>query len=160
MAELDELPLKARLFLKMYPWRRIDPTPWVPLRRPVRECRVAIVSSAGFSPAGQPPFDQDVRGGDPTFRVVDANTPVASLGESHRSWAFDHAGIQADPNLGFPIDRLRELANDGTIGAVAPRHLSCMGSQTATGRLVKETAPEAVHTLVQDEVDLALLVPV
>jgi D-proline reductase (dithiol) PrdB len=160
VAELDELPLRARLFLKVYPWRRVDPTPWAPLRRPLRECRVAIISSAGFAPAGQPPFNQDERGGDPTFRIVDAETQVSLLGESHRSWAFDHSGIQADPNLGFPIDRIRELAAEGAIGAVAPRHLSCMGSQTVTRRLVSQTAPDAVHTLVRDEVDLALLVPV
>jgi D-proline reductase (dithiol) PrdB len=160
VAELSELPLRARLFLKAYPWRRIEPTPWTPLRRPVRDCRVALVSSGGFAPEGQPPFDKGVRGGDPSFRIVAASTPVSALGESHRSSAFDHSGIQADPNLGFPLDRLHELAVRGEIGEVAPRHLSCMGSQTATRRLVRETAPDAVHTLVQDQVDLALLVPV
>lgn len=160
MADLHELPLRARLFLRAYPWRRIEPTPWTPLARPVRACRVALISSAGFAPEGQAPFDKDERGGDPSFRIIDAHTPVTQLGESHRSWAFDHSGIQADPNLGFPIDRLHELAASGEVGEVAPHHLSCMGSQTATGRLVKQTAPDAVHTLVRDQVDLALLVPV
>ena len=121
---------------------------------------MALVSSAGFSPQGQEPFDATVRGGDPSFRIIDTNTPVSALGESHRSWAFDHSGIQQDANLGFPIDRLKELQSLGEIGEVAPRHLSCMGSQTTTGRLVKQTAPDAVHTLVKDQVDLALLVPV
>lgn len=160
MADLDELPLRARLFLRAYPWRRVDPVPWTTHRRPLAACRVALVSSAGFTVAGQAPFDREARGGDPTFRRIPADSRVSALGESHRSWAFDHSGIQADPNLGFPIDRLRELRDAGVIGEVATQHLSCMGSLTTTGRLVRETAPEAVRTLVADQVDLALLVPV
>jgi hypothetical protein len=35
-----------------------------------------------------------------------------------------------------------------------------MGSITATGRLVKETAPEIAARFVEDQVDVALLVPV
>jgi hypothetical protein len=43
---------------------------------------------------------------------------------------------------------------------LAPRHLSFMGSITAPGRLVAESAPEAAQLLVDDGVDVALLVPV
>jgi hypothetical protein len=35
-----------------------------------------------------------------------------------------------------------------------------MGSITAPGRLVRDSAPAAVTTLVDDAVDIALLVPV
>lgn len=160
MAELSELPLKTRLFLAAYRWRRIDPVPWSPLRKPLRECRVAVVSSAGLTRPDQAPFDDDVRGGDPTYRILPADTELGELLESHRSESFDHSGLREDPNLALPLDRLKELAGAGTIGDVAPRHLSFMGSITATGRLVKETAPEAVNTLVADQVDLALFVPV
>lgn len=85
---------------------------------------------------------------------------MASLGEFHRSASFDHSGIEADRNLAFPLDRLRELVADGTIGAVAPRHLSFMGSITAPGRLIKESAPAAAALLAEDRVDVALLLPV
>jgi D-proline reductase (dithiol) PrdB len=73
---------------------------------------------------------------------------------------FDHAGIRRDPNVAFPLDRLRELAAPGEIGEVSPRHLSFMGSITAPGRLASRTAPEAAQLLVDDQVDLALLFPV
>jgi len=73
---------------------------------------------------------------------------------------FDHAGIRQDPNLAFPLDRLRELAALGRIGSVAPRHLSFMGSITAPGRLIRDTAPEAARLFVEDGVQAALLVPV
>ncbi len=160
MAELSELPLAVRLFLRAYRWRRVTPSPWTPLRKPLAECRVAIVSSAGATLPGQPDFDHDVRGGDPSFRVLPADARVADLRDGHRSWAFDHAGLRADPNLGMPLDRLHELAARREIGEVAPRHLSCMGSLTSVGRLMRDTAPAAVQTLVDDAVDVALLVPV
>lgn len=92
--------------------------------------------------------------------MIAGDVDVGSLGEFHRSASFDHAGIEADRNLALPLDRLRELVQDGTIGEVAPRHLSFMGSITAPGRLVERSIPEATQLLVRDAVDVALLVPV
>jgi len=160
MGDLNEFSLPLRLFLKAYPWRRIDPVPWTPLGKPLSRCKLALVSSAGFVMPDQPPFDEAFKGGDPSFREIPSDADVSKLRESHRSEAFDHSGMQADPNLAFPIDRVRELTARGRIGGVNRRHLSCMGSITAPGRLVTQTAPAAAQRLVEDAVDVALLVPV
>lgn len=160
MPTLDELPLVLRTTLKLYPWRRVDPVPCAGLRRAIAQCRVALVTTAGLVPEGQPPFDERARGGDWSFRVIPGTADVARLGEFHRSESFDHRGIAQDRNVAFPLDRLRELAAAGEIGEVAPRHISFMGSITAPGRLMKHTAPEAAQLLVDDRVDIALLVPV
>jgi D-proline reductase (dithiol) PrdB len=160
MAKLNELSLGVRLFLKAYPWRRIDPVPWTPLRKPLNQCRLALVSSAGFVLPGQPPFDPSIRGGDPSFREIRSDADVSLLIESHRSQSFDHSGLRRDPNVAFPIDRIRELADQGRIGSVNRRHLSFMGSITAPGRFISRSAPEAARRLVEDGVDAALLVPV
>jgi D-proline reductase (dithiol) PrdB len=160
MGSFDEFSRSMRLFLKAYPWRRIDPVPWAPLRRPLAESRLALVSSAGFVAPGQPPFDESVRGGDVSLRDIPADSDVRTLIDSHRSASFDHRGIQADANLALPIERVQELVASGRIGSVNRRHLSCMGSITAPGRLVRHTAPEAARRLVADSVDVALLVPV
>lgn len=160
MGDLNEFSRGHRLFLKMYPWRRIDPVPWTPLRLPLARCTVALVSTAGFVAPGQPPFDQARRGGDTSCRVIPAETDVRTLVEMQRSEVFDHTGIRQDPNLAFPLDRLRALAASGRIGSVADRHLSFMGSITAPGRLIRDTAPEAAKLLIEDEVQVALLVPV
>jgi D-proline reductase (dithiol) PrdB len=160
LGSLDEFSIPVRLFLRAYPWRRIDPVPWAPLRKALCECRLALVSSAGFIAPGQKPFDESVRGGDPSFREIPGDVEVATLRDTHRSESFDHSGMRLDPNIAFPIDRVRELAAAGRIGSVSPRHLSLMGSITAPGRLTRETAPEAARGLLQDGVDVALLVPV
>jgi len=160
MADFEELGLAHRLYLRAYRWRRIDPIPWTPLRKPLAACRLALVSSAGLTLPEQDPFDAGVRGGDVSFREIPSEVPAARLIESHRSEAFDHAGLRRDANLAFPLDRARELVQRGRVGSLAARHLSFMGSITAPGRLVRDTAPPAAQRLVDQRVDIALLVPV
>ena len=160
MAQVSDLPLWLRAYLRMYRWRRVDPVPLARRTKPVAESRVALITTAGLVPPGGPPFDETVKGGDFSYRVIAADADIARLEEHHRSESFDHAGIALDRNLAFPLDRLRELAAAGEIGEVAPRHLSFMGSITAPGRLSTRTAPEAARLLAADGVDLALLVPV
>ena len=160
MGELREFSLAVRVFLRAYRWRRIDPVPWTPLPKPLAPCRLALGTGAGFVLPGQPPFDKSMRGGDWSYREIPGETRVEALNEFQRSEAFDHDGIRQDPNLGLPLDRARELVQRGRIGSVAPRHLSFMGSISAPGRLIRQSAPQAAQRLVADKVDVALLVPV
>jgi D-proline reductase (dithiol) PrdB len=160
MGELSEFSLPVRTFLRGYRWRRIDPVPWAPLEKPLAECRLALVSSAAFVLPDQEPFDGSVRGGDCTFRRIPNDVDVSDLVDTHRSKSFDHTGLSRDPNVAFPLDRVRELAESGRLGSLAPTHLSLMGSITAPGRFMRDTAPEAANWLVDDSVDVALLIPV
>jgi D-proline reductase (dithiol) PrdB len=160
VSRIDELPLWLRAVLLAYPWRRIDPVPVASLRKPLSACRVALVTTAGLVPPGEPAFDAEVRGGDVSYRVIGAAADPALLEEHHRSSSFDHSGIAKDRNLALPLDRLHELAEERVIGEVAPRHVSFMGSITAPGRLVRDTAPRAAAMLQEDAVDVALLLPV
>jgi len=160
MGRMEEFSLTLRTMLRVYPWRKIDPVPWAPLRKPLGSCRLALVSSAGFTAPGQDLFDSAARGGDPSYRFIPRETKLQTLREGHRSGSFDHAGIRRDPNLAFPLDRVEELVVAGRIGSVNRRHVSMMGSITAPGRLVRRTAPEVARALQNDGVDVALLVPV
>lgn len=156
----DELPVWERTLIASYHWRRVSPLPSAPLRKPLHDCRVALVTTAGLVPPGAPPFDLGRLGGDPTFRLIPEGAGLATLELHHRSQAFDRSATLADVNVAFPLDRLRELAEEREIGAVAPRHLSFMGSITAPARLRKEHGPAAARLLVADSVDVALLAPV
>jgi D-proline reductase (dithiol) PrdB len=152
---MSDLPLTTRFFLKAYPWRRIDPVPWSPLRKPLREAQIAIVSTAGLVAPHHPLFDESVHGGDFSYREIRDDVNVATLIDAHRSSSYDHVGVRADPNVGFPLDRLHELGL-----RTNARHFSFMGSITAPGRLVHESAPDAAEKLVQDGVDAVLLIPI
>jgi D-proline reductase (dithiol) PrdB len=160
MGQRSEFSLSVRLFLKTYRWRVIDPVPCAPLQRPLSESKIGLVSSAGFVLPDQEPFDQDLRGGDWALREIPDGIDPQILIESHRSETFDHDGVQSDPNLAFPIDRVHELAEAGRIGSVNHRHFSFMGSISAPGRFLKHTVPSIVSAFVEDQVDVALLVPV
>ena len=160
MARLADLDLPLRTFLRAYRWKRLDPVPFARLEKPLDQCRLALVSSAGLVVPGDRPFDESIKGGDWSYRLIPRDADVGRLEEHHRSKSFDHAGIEADRNLALPMDRLHELIASGTIGDIAPRHVSLMGSVTAPSRLRKKTAPEVAEVLIEDQVDVALLVPV
>ncbi len=160
MASWDELPLKYRISIRAYRWRTIADTPWATLRVPLGRARVALVTSAGLY---RPGVDADfgTREGEViSARYLPSDTPVTALAIGQTSDAFDRADLLKDKNLALPLDRLYELAADGTIGEVAPRAVSFNGSMVAPGRFLKETAPGIVDALLADEVDAALFVPV
>src|SRR5262245_11935507 len=123
MGDLNEFSLPVKLFLKAYPWRKIDPVPWAPLKKPLNQSRLGLVSTAAFVLPGQKPFASSVRGGDFSYRDIPVDADVRQLIETHRSDSFDHAGIHQDPNLAFPLDRARELVKRGRIGSLSRRHL-------------------------------------
>jgi len=160
MGGMNDFPMHIRAFLMSYKWRRVDPVPFTPLRKPLSESRLALVSSAGFVLGDQDPFEAYIEAGDDSFREIPSDVDVRDLIETHKSQCFDHSGIRQDPNLSFPIDRARELERAGLVGSLAANHLSFMGAITAPLRLQKEIAPEAARKLLADNVDAAVLVPV
>ena len=160
MGELSDFPLHVRAFLRAYRWRRIDPLPWSPLAVPLHRARVALVTSAGLTAPGDTPYDPRARGGDYTYRWIPSSVQTGALVNSHRSESWDPSGFDRDPNVVFPLDRLREFERAGVIGEINRRHASFMGSITAPGRLIRHSAPEVAAELVGDGVDVAVLVPV
>ena len=160
MATLADLSLRHRAFMRLYRYRQVDWRPGQVLDKPLSAACVAAITSAGYYLPGQPPFDQSEAGGDCSYRVIESAANIATLHVGNRSEAFDPSGLDLDKNLALPLDRLHELASERTIGSVAPRHVSIMGSITAPGRLVSRTAPEIAAMLREDAVDAVLLVPV
>lgn len=142
-----------------YRYRRLDPVPFAVPRRPLSSARVALVSSGAVHLPEQTPFADDVEGGDFSFREIPGDVEVARLLVAHKSDAFDQTGLLEDRNLAFPLDRLREMAGRGEIGSLNARHVSFMGSITAPGRLLSQTAPTAADLLAADGVDVAILTP-
>jgi D-proline reductase (dithiol) PrdB len=160
MASISDLSLKYRLFLRTYRFRR---TPWRPgcrIEKPIADSRLALITTAGFYLPEQQRFDESIKGGDCSFRVLPSNLDLGRLQMGQKSDAFDPSGIKQDKNLAFPLERFKELVNDGTVGRLGEHHLSFMGSITAPGRLLRESGPAAVRILREDQVDAVFLTPV
>lgn len=160
MAKLSDLKLGYRIYMHAYRYRSLDWRPGAVLKKPLSQSQISVVTTAAFFRPDQKPFDESIRGGDYSFREIPADTDLSALGIAHKSDAFDHQGIEYDKNLALPLDRLRELAAEGKIGGVAPRHFSLMGSIPAPARLLKITAPEIIRKLSEDRTDAVLLTPV
>lgn len=162
MATYAEMILKYRLFMRAYPFGRYgnQDVPCAPLTIPLRQARFALVTTAGLHTPEQAGFDHGFKGGDPSFREIPVTAAVASLLESHKSKAFDHAGIEADRNLAFPLDRFHELAAQEVIGSLNHRHFSFMGSITKPELLMSKTAPQVAELMRADGVDAVFLTPI
>ncbi len=160
MAKISDMKMKYRIFMKTYKYRSLEWKSGVSLKKPLKDSRIAVVSTAGLHTPEQPPFKTDLPGGDFSFRVLPEDTDLGNLATVHPSGSFDHSGIEADANLSFPLDRLRELKNEGRIGESAPRHLSFMGLMLSPEKLVEDSAEEAADIFQEDQVDGVLLVPV
>ena len=96
---------------------------------------------------------------DTGFRALDRADRNIVMG--HWSPNFDHTGFQLDLNVVYPIDRLEELAAQGVIGDVAPRHFAFAGNQPETvSELRLDTGPACAKELLADAVDVVVLTPV
>ncbi|MCJ7671123.1 MAG: glycine/sarcosine/betaine reductase selenoprotein B family protein [Acidimicrobiia bacterium] len=136
------------------PMPDLGPTPGTDAK-PLAESRVAIVTPAAMHVVGDEGFTND----DTSFRVIDRERRDLTLG--HWSPNFDRAGFAADLDVVYPIDRLEELAADGVIGSVAPRHLAFAGNQEDTLTAIRlDSGPRAAALLLADAVDVVLLTPV
>lgn len=140
-----------------FDWERFaQPSPINPLKVAVSQARVAIVATAGaYVKNSQPPF-RLTREGDSTFREIPGDIALDQIGLSHVG--YDTRRALQDPNVVFPLDRLREAHRAGRIGSAAPRHFSFMGYSPQIAPL-QENAREVARRLATDQVDLALLVP-
>ncbi|MEL7207457.1 MAG: glycine/sarcosine/betaine reductase selenoprotein B family protein [Actinomycetota bacterium] len=133
---------------------RIPCGPWL-TAPPLAEATVAIVSTAGMHRRSDPPFNP----GAVDYRIIPGDVDFGDVVLSHVSTNFDRSAFAQDPNISFPLDRLRELVADGEIGAVSRWHYSFMGAQPNPDRL-EQTGEEVGRLLAADGVDVALLVPV
>jgi D-proline reductase (dithiol) PrdB len=163
----DEWLRRARPLLEAAQWGEamrdvprlaLEPAAPRPLAKPLADATIALVTSAALSMPDQPPMDGPNIEGDYTIRGLDVDADPRSLKIWHTH--FDISTAQADVNVVYPIDRLKELAAEGVIGRVAPRAVSFMGYFSNVFRMRDEVAPAVVETLRAAGADGALLVPV
>jgi D-proline reductase (dithiol) PrdB len=139
------------------------PIPWTPLSKPLSECTVAMLSSAGIALKDDKPFDQEGERqnpwwGDPTYRILPKTASQDEVRLYHLH--IDPSYAMQDLNCLFPTQRLQEMEASGRIGQVSPRHYSIMGYILNPERLLSETAPALIQHLKEDQADVVVLVPV
>ena len=156
---ITRFPSLSKRFTDAYVPRKSFDVPWTPVTKPLSDCTVALVTTAGVHQIDQTPFDMNDHDGDPSYRSIDLTKPDMHLMITHDY--YDHADADKDINIVFPIDRLKEFAQEGIIKRVADIHYGFMGH--ITGRhistLLNSIAPEVARKLKQAKVDAVLLTP-
>lgn len=153
MARIEDIPQPTRDAVQSVPCPQYATAPFVQ-GGPLRQRRVAIVSSAALVRRGDPPFAF----GSGECRFLPAGIDPAELLISHVSINFDRSGFQRDVDVVYPIERLRELAAQGAIGGVADTHYTVMGSTDPAN--MTDAVAQIAGQLRQERVDSVLLSPV
>ena len=113
---------------------------------------VAIVTAAGVHLKSDKPFNL---AGDTSYRVVPSTATDDELMVSHGG--YDNTDVNRDINCMFPIDRLRELAEEGFIKDIAPNMYTCMGGGGDVKVFTEETGPEIAQKLLDEHVDAVVM---
>lgn len=130
--------------------------PYTPNTKKLSEMTIAIVSTAGVHHKEQEPFNTQ---GDDTWRIISGDVDTSELVITHGAPEehYDRSQAQQDMNVIFPLDRLRELARDGFIGAVSEKHVTLMGYSLRLQKYYNETAPAVAKEIERSPIDAVLL---
>ena len=146
----------AALGYTPYGWvNNPQPPPFVPIDKPLAECRLGLVSSGGIYQVGQVAFHYK---DDISLRVINTADDLSKLRATH--FAYDLTDARSDPNVVLPLNALKALEQTGELGELAPRAYTFMGGIYSARKVREKIAPELVERFKRDEVDVVLLVPV
>ncbi len=126
--------------------------PYTPRLREVNQSTFALVTTAGVHLRDQEPFNIN---GDNSWRLIPGDVRANQLMITHDH--YDHTDADQDINCIFPIDRLRELAEEGIIGGISDKHLGFMGYTQHMRDLYERAAPEVAKIILRTKANAVLL---
>lgn len=157
------LDFASRQIMKAWAAREThDEIPFKTLSKSLRDCTVALVTTAGVARNDDLPFDQEGERqnpwwGDPSFRRIPLGTTEKDVKLYHLH--IDRRFGQSDLDVVLPMRRLTELSREGVIGRPATTNYSVMGYILEPTELVEVTAPAIAREMHNESVDAAALFP-
>lgn len=122
------------------------------------QSRLILISSAGaYLKDRQEPFDAENDLGDYSLRLFPTETAFSQLAYAHTH--YDHAAVNADPQVLLPLRHLEDLVSEGMIGELADSVISYSGYQPDAERTLTETIPQILDVVDKEGAHAALLVP-
>lgn len=119
--------------------------PFTPFDGELSRATVAIVTAGGVHLREQEPFNIADELGDLGFRIIPEDADTSRLMVTHHH--YDHADADADINVVFPLDVLRDLKEEGFVGGVARKHVGYMGYTMQLKAMYEGTAPEIANEI-------------
>lgn len=140
---------EAQGFDRAYRWATFDEVPFTPMQQPLAEARLGVITTA-------PTYDRL----NTDARAVDSGStmdPPERLYGNDLSWDKQATHME-DRESYFPIDYLRLAVEEGTIGSLSPRFY-CAPTSYSQRETIEEDGPEILKMCQDDQVDIALLIP-
>jgi|TARA_Y100000588_G_scaffold73738_1_gene76389 D-proline reductase (dithiol) PrdB len=119
------------------------------------EWRVGLVASGGIYAEGQIAFHHK---DDTSYREIATDIEIEKLRATH--FAYDLTDARRDPNVVFPISRLREMVDEGLLGSINAHAYTFMGGIYSSRKVTDLLAPALAERLIADQVDVVVMVPV
>ncbi|MHB8619261.1 MAG: glycine/sarcosine/betaine reductase selenoprotein B family protein [Chloroflexota bacterium] len=125
--------------------------PYTPVRKPLQELTLALVSVTGVHLKSQEPFSLE---SDTSIRLIERDVDPADLMVTHAHYPHDDA--DEDVNVVFPITRARELLDEGYVGGLSDKHYS-LGYSQDLRTIYDQVAPDIADALYRSGTDIVLL---
>lgn len=138
-------------YTKPYRWAHFETIPFTPLPRPLAQCRVGLVTTSEMVVRDEVTPDDLAR----EVYSLPIDVPVERL--VSRKAAYDrYATTLEDVDAHLPLTHLRDLADEGRIGSLAPR-FHIVYSEYSQDKTSDVDAPAILRRCREDGVDVAVL---
>lgn len=144
----------AHGYAQPYQWATNDDAPFTPLAKPLSESRIGVITTSYFLPDD---FVYRVPSDMPRLPQVADRSETANLNNEHLSWAKDETHTD-DQESFLPLAQLDEAVAAGRLGSVSDRFY-CLPTQFSHRQTQRRDTPRIINWLKEDDVDVALLVP-
>ena len=140
---------RAQGYEKDYVWAAHEDAPFCKPGKPLRQCRVGLITTAM-------PDTEAGRSKRQVYRTPSSPVP-ASMYTTELSW---HKEVTHTDDVAsfLPLQQLFKLAASGTIASVSPGFYS-VPTEYSQRNTRENDAPKILEYCKQDEVDIAILVP-
>ena len=149
----EKISEAERKILMSFKCPEFETHPWA-IGPSLNKRRIALITTAGLHGRDDQPFQINPND---FYRTIPGNVQADDLIMSHLAASFDRTGFQRDWNVVFPLDRLRELEAEKTIGGLAQHHYSFNSAHEPAE--FKEAANQVAELLEKDGVNAVLLLP-
>ena len=148
---------------KTYNYAHNEEIPFTPLKRPLSQSRVTLVTTAAFML-----LDEEGRPLDVPKTIIGTNqmevftVPSDWPAERILSASEDHDRYQTnmkDVNAFFPITRMREFLGEGLFGSLGTNYYRTLPNYSHR-KTTQVDGPEILRRCLEDKVEAALLTPV
>ncbi len=147
--------LKGDSFKTEYPMPQFDRVPILPPIKNMAEAKIALVTSGGIVPTGNPDgIEASSASKYGKYEIKDIESVTADNYETAHG-GYDPTYANENPNRVLPLDAARELVKEGRIGELHEYYYSTVGNGTSVAN-AKQFAYEIAQDLKEAGVDAVI----